>query len=134
MAEESPYAQIICARYLLRYQGGLSDELNLKLLIYNLLCGRTVMKNETLAKPIIFYDVFAWCGALIKTTLAKKLKPVQRAFLIGASDALLTGIRTTLNAILHIAPVDKAGRCIVAKVVTRLKDTAFTWCAQEITK
>ena len=80
---------------------------------------------ETVVKPILFYGVFVWWKALEKTTLAKKLERVQRAALIGISGALRTTPTIALNAILNIAPVDIAGRCIAARCAIRLREAGL---------
>ena len=80
---------------------------------------------ETVVKPIMFYGVFVWWRALERSTLAKKLERVQRAALIGISGALRTTPTLALNAILNIAPVDIAGRCIAAKCALRLREAGL---------
>ncbi|XP_054085715.1 uncharacterized protein LOC128921627 isoform X1 [Zeugodacus cucurbitae] len=79
----------------------------------------------TIIKPIMFYGVVVWWRAFEKVTLAKQLERVQRAALIGISGALRTTPTMALNAILHVASVDIAGRCTAAKVAVRLRDAGY---------
>lgn len=53
---------------------------------------------------------------------AKHLESVQRVALIGINGALRPTPTLALDAILHIAPADIAGKCIVAKVAIRLRE------------
>lgn len=79
---------------------------------------------EIVVQPIMFYRVIVW-RALETATITKMHECVQRAALIGIFSALRTPPTIALNASLHIAPVDIAGRCIAVKCTLKLKETGY---------
>lgn len=78
---------------------------------------KVLLLYDTIVKPDMFYGVFVWYN----TALATKVKSLQRSAFISMCVALSSTPTIALNVIVHIVPIDKAGRCMAVRVAVEFK-------------